>query len=344
MSKREPSESGKNPPSSREPPSSRRVDGANSLARAGFTLVAIGNFDGVHLGHRAVLESARAEAEAKGLSLVVLTFDPHPAEVLGRGRQPVLTPLDRKTELLARFDPGLTVVVEPFTRELAATTPADFAERLLVQALGAKVVVVGQNFRFGRDREGDLPMLEMLGRKLGFMARAQALAGDDAGAYSSSRIRERIGEGDVRGAAHLLGRPHALSGRVVRGDGRGRKIGVPTANLSAVVEALPAFGVYACVVDRLDADGLGTRLGTGVANIGNRPTVDAGFSVEVHLHDFDADLYGERLRLHLLERVRDEKKFPSVEALVSQIRTDIETARVVTSRCEGDDAALPAWF
>lgn len=322
----------------------RRFDGTRALsATRGASLVAIGNFDGVHLGHRAVLRSASADAHARGLSLLVLTFHPHPMEVLGKGPQPALTPLDRKVELLCRLDPNLAVVVEPFTKELAAMTPRAFAEELLVGHLGAKVVVVGQNFRFGHGRAGDLPLLERLGAELGFEARAEPLAGDAGGAYSSSRIRAAIARGDVAEAERLLGRPHALSGTVVRGDGRGRTIGVPTANLAGVAEALPPFGVYACLVDSVDAGGRAAGLARGVVNVGNRPTVNAGFSVEVHLFDFDGDLYGQGLRLHLVHKLRDERRFPSLDDLVRQIRADIDAARDATQGRKPDPAADGAW-
>jgi riboflavin kinase/FMN adenylyltransferase len=324
---------------------SRRFDGVRALARNGSaTLVAIGNFDGVHAGHRTVLSAALADATARGLLPLVLTFHPHPAEVLGRGRQPMLTTIDRKVELLCRLDPALRVVVEPFTRELAAMTPQAFAKELLVDALGAHVVVVGQNFRFGHDRAGDLGMLESLGRELGFVARAEPLACDAEGPYSSSRIRELVGAGNVRRAEVLLGRPHSISGTVVRGDGRGRSVGIPTANLSGVLEALPAYGVYSCLVDRVSDAGVATRLGTGVANIGNRPTVAAGFSIEVHLQDFDKDLYGARLRVHFVDRIRDEQKFASLEVLVTQIRADVATARAQTASRTPDPDARGAWY
>lgn len=320
----------------------QRIDGARSFARGKSSLVAIGNFDGVHLGHRAVLARAEHAAHEKGLALVVLTFHPHPSEVLGRGRLAVLTPLERKVELLCRVAPELQVVVEPFTMELASMSPKAFAEELLARDLSARVVVVGQNFRFGKDRAGDLHLLEELGKSLGFEARAEPLAGDQGGTFSSSRIRACIAEGDLHAARRLLGRPHSLSGRVIRGDGRGRKIGVPTANLDAVLEALPPYGVYACLVDRIE-DGGAVRVSTGVANIGERPTFGAGFSVEVHLHDFDGDLYGERLRVHLVERIRPEMKFDGIEALVARIRADIETARRATEHEKPDPAALGVW-
>jgi riboflavin kinase / FMN adenylyltransferase len=325
-------------------PADRRVDSVRSLADDGRrTLVAIGNFDGVHAGHRAVLRTARSDAQARGLALAVLTFHPHPAEVLGRGRQAVLTTIERKVELLCRLDPDLRVVVEPFTLALAATSPREFAEELLVRALRAKIVVVGQNFRFGHERKGDLAMLESLGKELGFEARAEPLVHDAVGPFSSSRIREHIAAGDVARAEELLGRPHSLCGVVVRGDGRGRTVGVPTANLGSIAETLPAHGVYSCLVDLVSDAGKGKRLATGVANVGNRPTVAAGFSVEVHLHDFDGDLYDRRLRIHLVDRIRPEQKFASLDALVAQIRADIETARTQTASRLPDPSAGGAW-
>ncbi|HVU05823.1 MAG TPA: bifunctional riboflavin kinase/FAD synthetase [Polyangiaceae bacterium] len=321
-----------------------RIDGARAWKASGTgSLVAIGNFDGVHAGHRAVLGAASAEAHEKGLAFLVLTFDPHPTVVLGRGRQAVLTPLDRKVELLGAPDPSLRVVVEPFTPELAQMTPRAFAEELLVGHLGAKVVVVGENFRFGHARAGDLPFLVRLGTELGFTARAEELLSDGEGPISSSRIRAAIAARDLACAERLLGRPHALTGVVVKGDGRGRTIQVPTANLSGVEEALPPYGVYAVLVDDVGEDET-TRLGTGVLNVGNRPTVSAGFSVEVHLHDFDGDLYGKRLRLHLVQAIREEKKFSSLDELVVQIRRDIETAREATRRRAPPKGPRGGWY
>jgi riboflavin kinase / FMN adenylyltransferase len=321
--------------------SARRVDGCSAFqAPPGGALVMIGNFDGVHLGHRAVLETSSREAHARGLATVALTFDPHPAVVLGRGAQPVLTTLERKLELIGRLCPGLTVVVEPFTLELAALSPAEFAERILRDALGARIVVVGRNFRFGRGRAGDLATLEELGQALGFEARAEALRGDDEGPYSSSRIREALAAGDLAKAEALLGRPHSLSGTVVRGAGRGRTIGVPTANLDGVTEALPPYGVYACVVDTLDPAG-NRALATAVINIGNRPTLGAGFSVEAHLFDYDGDLYGARLRLHLCARLREERRFANIDALRAQIELDMKDARQLLA---GRTATGAAWY
>jgi riboflavin kinase / FMN adenylyltransferase len=313
--------------------SARRIDGCTAFQpEAGGSLVVIGNFDGVHLGHRAVLDASRRDAAAHDLALVALTFDPHPSVVLGRGALPVLTTLERKLELLGRACPGLTVVVEPFTRELAALSPDTFAEAVLARALAARVVVVGNNFRFGLGRAGDLSTLAALGQKLGFEARAESLRGDEQGAFSSSRIRQALANGELDVAERLLGRPHALSGVVARGAGRGRTIGVPTANLEGVPEALPPYGVYACVVDRVEPDGA-RSLARGVLNVGERPTVNAGFSVEAHLFDFEGDLYGQTLRVHLCARLREERRFDGLDELKAQIARDIEAAkRTVASR------------
>jgi riboflavin kinase/FMN adenylyltransferase len=274
---------------------------------------------------------------------VVLTFHPHPFEVLvGPGRA-VLTPLERKVELLGRIDPSLRVVVEPFTRELGALTPEQFAERVLVSRLHAHTVVVGHGFRFGRGRTGDLATLEALGQRLAFSALAAELVADAGGAVSSSRIRAAVEHGDLVAAEQMLSRPHALSGRVVHGDGRFRALGVPTANLSRVQELLPPHGVYACLVDRVEPGGGAGELGGGVLNVGVRPTVDAGFSLEVHVLDFAGDLYGAYLRVHLLERLRDERRFASVAELIAQIQTDILAARRLLAERRRDPSAGGAW-
>jgi riboflavin kinase/FMN adenylyltransferase len=306
------------------------------------SLVAIGNFDGVHLGHRAVIEAALAEARDSDLRPLVLTFDPHPAQVLGRGVRPPLTVLGRKVELIERLGPELRVVVEPFTIDLSQLSPAQFAREFVVELLGAKVVIVGENFRFGHGRAGDLSTLVQLGQDLGFQAHASSLSGDAVGPYSSTRARAALAVGDLGAVEGVLGRPHSLTGSVVLGNQRGRTIGVPTANLSGVAEALPPYGVYAVLVDRV-LDGAAVALGIGVANIGLRPTVNAGFSVEVHLLDFAQDLYGSVLRVHLLQRLRDERKFDGLDALKSQIARDIAEARSALLSAAVDPAARGAW-
>ena len=293
----------------------------------GPSVVVIGNFDGVHLGHQAVLRQARALADARGLRCVVLTFDPHPSEVLGRGAPPLLTTLARRIELLRKH--GATdVAVEPFTIELSSWSPERFAKELLADRLGSRVVVVGNNFRFGNKRAGDFDTLTALGASCGFEALAAEIAGDAEGPFSSTRVRDAVAVGDVERAARILGRPHALSGVVEHGDGRGRTIGYPTANLGGVEEMLPEHGVYAVRVKR---EGAGT--GTGVMNIGVRPTVDGrALRIEVHLFDLDEDLYGETLRVDLVARLRGEQKFAGIDELRAQIARDAENARKILSR------------
>ena len=307
------------------------------------SLVAIGNFDGVHRGHRAVIEAALTEARERALAPLVLTFDPHPSEVLGRGVRPPLTVVERKVELIERLGSELRVVVEPFTLELAQLTPEQFVREFVVGLLGVRVVIVGENFRFGHERSGDLETLVALGRELGFEARASSLSGDSEGPYSSTRARAALAQGDLPGVQQLLGRPHSISGKVVTGAQRGRTIGVPTANLAEVREALPPYGVYAVQVDRILPEGSGTALATGVANIGLRPTVSGGFSVEVHLFDYDGDLYGAELRVHLVARLREERKFAGLDELKAQIAKDSAEARAALAGATVDPAARGAW-
>lgn len=322
----------------------QRVDGADQLQPTGDgTLVMVGNFDGVHRGHQFVLGRGIELARQHGQTPLVLTFNPHPSEVLGRGARPALTRLTRKLELLARLGPDLRVVVEPFTRELAAASPREFARDLLVRKLGARQVIVGENFRFGHRRAGDAALLAELGRELGFRAHAQALSGDGGGVISSTRIRDLIAAGAVEEAEALLGRPHALSGLVEHGDQRARQLGVPSANLGGVGELMPARGVYAVLVDVLEA-GAPRQLGVGVANVGVRPTHGAGdLRAEVHVLGFSGDLYGKELRMHLVARLREERRFDGLDALRAQLAADKEAARQRLAAREPDPRAGGAW-
>lgn len=322
----------------------RRIDGADRLKPTPHgSLVLVGNFDGVHRGHQWVLARGVAAARDRGVQPLVLTFDPHPSVVLGRGTQPVLTPLDRKVELLTRTSGDLRVVVEPFTLALANASPRQFAAELLARKLAAKVVMVGQNFRFGHARAGDSATLRALGGELGFEAFSEPLHADDQGVISSTRVRELITTGDVCTARRLLGRPHALSGRVERGDQRARGLGVPSANLGGVSELMPARGVYAVLVD-LEEHGAYRALGRGVANVGVRPTHGEGeLRAEAHLLDFSGDLYGRQLRVHLVEKLRDEVRFDGIEALRSQLEADKHAARTALAACAADPGAGGAW-
>lgn len=303
----------------------------------------IGNFDGVHRGHRAILGQATRLAADLGLTPVVLTFEPHPAAVVGRGSLPALTSLPRKLSLLGRQRDDLEIVVQPFDLQLAQTEPPAFVERLLARDLCAKAVLVGENFRFGRGRGGDFALLASLGESYGFRAQAATLERDEGGIISSTRVRAGLQLGDLAEVERLLGRPHAVTGLVIEGQGKGRSIGVPTANLGQVDEALPPHGVYAVVVDRrVDRDFV--QLAAGVANFGVRPTLGAGPSFEVHLFDISLDLYGQELRVHLLERLREERKFAGLPELRAQIADDVARARALTAARKPDPSAQGAWY
>jgi riboflavin kinase/FMN adenylyltransferase len=299
------------------------------------TVVVIGNFDGVHRGHQAVLAQARSIANGKHVA--VLTFDPHPTEVLGRTPPPRLATLARRVELLRRHGAD-DVVVEPFTLALAGMTPDAFVKDLLVGRLGASAVVVGENFRFGHKRAGDFATLRALGAELGFEAVAAEVAGDAEGPFSSTRVRDAIARADLAAAEEVLGRHHALSGKVEAGDRIGRTIGFPTANLAGVPEMLPPYGVYAVVVDELDGS-VTKALAKGVMNVGVRPTVGgSALRVEAHLFDLDRDLYGKELRVHLVARLRGEKKMSGLDELKKQIADDAQAARAALATITPDAA------
>ncbi|MFO0675501.1 MAG: bifunctional riboflavin kinase/FAD synthetase [Polyangiaceae bacterium] len=289
--------------------------------------VVIGNFDGVHRGHVALLEDARVLAARDGLALTVLTFDPHPSAVVGREPPPRLTTLDRRAVLLR--DVGVArVVVRTFDESFARSTPEAFARSLLAETLRARRVIVGENFRFGHKRAGDFAELRRLGESLGFEASVARIASDATGPFSSTRARSALTVGDLAEATHVLGRSHGISGVVVHGDARGRTLGFPTANLGHVPELVPPNGVYAATVSTLEA-GVPARLAGGVMNVGVRPTIggNAERRIEVHLLDFEGDLYGRNLFVTLEGRVRDERKFDGLDALKAGIAADVVQAR-----------------
>jgi riboflavin kinase/FMN adenylyltransferase len=292
----------------------------------------IGNFDGVHLGHQSVLREAIGEARARGLAACVLTFDPHPAAIVGGGAPPMLTTLERRGELMGEL--GVErVYVREFDAAFAAWQAERFAEELVSRVLRARVVVVGQNFRFGAQRAGDLPLLRTLGARLGFDVRVHAIARDAEGPFSSSRARDAIASGDLDEVGRVLGRPHSITGVVVHGDERGRTLNFPTANLDEVPEMVPAHGVYAVRVERFDPEaGRYSPLAGGVTNIGMRPSIEPGAgglrrTIETYVFGFSGDLYGVRLRLHLVARLRPEKKFAGLDELKDQIAQDVAQAR-----------------
>jgi len=293
----------------------------NGASRA----IAVGVFDGVHLGHRHVLGVLRERAAVSGLEPGVLTFDPHPLAVVIPQRAPaMLTGLGHRIELLGGLGVELVAVLE-FDDAVRGWSPATFVTETIAGALAAELVVVGEDFRFGRDRTGHVGLLREMGTALGFETEVVPLVGEDS-PVSSTRIREMIAAGDMTGAASALGRPHELWGEVVAGEGRGRSIGIPTANLAIPRGmAVPAAGVYAATAGRSADEAL-----PAVVNIGTRPTFDGeGITVEAHLLDFDEDLYGGTLRLRFIARIRDERRFETAETLVEQIHRDIAQARAL---------------
>jgi riboflavin kinase/FMN adenylyltransferase len=289
--------------------------------------LAVGNFDGVHRGHQALVALAVRDARAAHGTSVVLTFDPHPSRVLSPDRAPAsLMTLGQKAEILAGLGVDRLAVL-PFTVELSRREPEEFARDVLQRALGARVVVVGSSFRFGRGRAGDLATLRRLGEALGFRVHGQRPVIARGGPISSTRIREALSRGDVEAARDFLGRRFFVDGAVVKGDGRGRQIGIPTANLAVANETIPGGGVYACW-SRVMGDASSPR--PAAVNVGHRPTFGGGrTTVEAHILDYEGDLYGRTLRVEFEERLREERKFADAESLVAQIRKDIGEARRV---------------
>jgi riboflavin kinase / FMN adenylyltransferase len=287
------------------------------------SVVTIGNFDGVHRGHRLLLRRTVDEASDRGVRSVVITFEPHPAAVLRPGTEPLrLQPLDARVTSLIEAGMDLVLVL-PFTRDLAALTPEAFVRQVLVDRLQAQRVVVGSTFRFGAKAAGDVGTLVEQGEEYGFTIAAATLLELEGTPISSSAIRSRLDDGDVAWAARAMGRPFQLTGTVVKGEGRGRTIGVPTANLDVPAGLMvPGNGVYAGHAVA------GEQLWPAVTNVGVRPTFDGtSRSVEVHLLDADEDLYGRELGFRFLHRIRGEQRFDGPDQLVARIQLDIEETR-----------------
>ncbi|MEW5853609.1 MAG: bifunctional riboflavin kinase/FAD synthetase [Myxococcota bacterium] len=297
---------------------------AGTLARGGA--VALGNFDGVHRGHQVLVQRAVEHARKLGGPALAFTFEPHPTRVLAPAlAPPLIVPLEHRLDLLEEL--GLdAVVLEPFTPELAKTPAEDFVRNVLVGALGIKAAVVGYNFTFGHARKGNPELLTRLGAELGFLVDVVNPVDVNGMLCSSTKIRELVLEGNVEGAAILLGRPFSVRGVVVHGNHRGRLLGFPTANVSAPVELLPRLGVYVAQVVLRDVEARPAH--PAVVNVGVSPTFGGGpVTVEAHLLDFTGDLYGQRLEVRFLRRLRDEKRFAGVEQLKAQIEQDVAYAR-----------------
>ena len=288
------------------------------------TWLTIGSFDGVHLGHQEIIRNLVTRAHAVNANAVVLTFHPHPAIVLKKRDDPFyLTTPQEKAQLLGDLEVDV-VITQAFDHELANTTAFDFIAKLKSQ-LDLEHLLVGPDFALGRDRKGDISRLSELGEEFGFAMDVFQTVKIDDQVVSSSKIRNALKNGDVLLATRLLGRPYRISGTVIRGDGRGKTIGIPTANLEVWSDrVLPKSGVYACQAI------LRNQLLGAVTNVGFRPTFvnqPSSPTVETHLLDFEGDIYGEKISLDFVFRLRDEVRFPSVQALVQQIQQDITRSR-----------------
>lgn len=298
---------------------------------AGGTVATIGNFDGVHRGHQALLNAARIQASSMKLPMLAMLFEPQPSEYFHcHGAPARLSSLRDKVSLL--FQCGADYVwCLKFDQYLASMTANQFADRFIFSLLQAKYLLIGEDFRFGHDRLGDVGLLNELGQQQSCTVKIFPDFFIDTQRVSSTKIRQALHEGKLDYAAKLLGRNYSMSGRVIHGAGRGRQWGIPTANISMHHKALPLNGVFFVKVKRK-----GKPLLSGVANIGCRPTIDGTKnSLEVHLFDFDESLYGEVLEVYFLHKLRDEIKFSSVEELVSQIHKDIAGAQVYRIPSDG---------
>lgn len=298
----------------------------------GRCVLTIGVFDGVHRGHTQLISRAVKSAAVRGVPSVLMTFDPHPVDVVRPGTHPPqLSTLDRRAELVEEL--GIDVfVVMPFTRDFMKLTPEEYVEELLVNRLHVSEVVVGDNFTFGKQAAGTLDTMRELGNRYGFEVDGVQLLGEHAVTFSSTYIRGCLSEGNVGAAAEALGRPHRVEGVVVHGDGRGKGLGFPTANVAPTMHAaIPADGVYAGWFTVLEpGDPLAGERHMAAISVGTNPTFDGrNRTVEPHILDFDADLYGKHVGVDFVEQLRGMRKFESIEELVEAIRRDCDQARKV---------------
>jgi riboflavin kinase / FMN adenylyltransferase len=316
----------------------RRWRGLDAVpAGWGRSVVTIGVFDGVHRGHQATIGHAVQRARELHVPAVVMTFDPHPSEVVRPGSHPaVLTEPARKAELLADLGVDAFCVI-PFTPEFSRLPAEGFVHDVLVDTLHTSLVVVGENFRFGHKAAGDVELLRRLGRSFGFAVEAAPLVSDDGTVFSSTYIRALVAAGDVAEAAEALGRPHRVEGVVVRGDQRGRELGFPTANLlTSGHAAVPADGVYAAWLVRA-ARANSRRMAAApdrphmaAVSVGTNPTFSGRERrVEAFILDFDGDVYGERLALDFVARLREQRSYPEIGSLITQIDADVAATRAL---------------
>jgi riboflavin kinase/FMN adenylyltransferase len=291
--------------------------------------VTIGNFDGIHLGHQAMLKRLTDTARARGLESCVLTFEPHPREFFAPDQAPArLTSLREKFEILASLGVDHTHVCR-FNGSFSRLSAIEFVERVLSKGLNARWVLIGDDFRFGSKRVGDFSLLQEVGPRYGFESEAMHSVMVDGHRASSTAVRDALAAGKLEWAAQLLGRPYSISGRVVDGDKVGRRIGYPTANIQMKHNKPPLSGIFA-----VELCGLPEGNRQAVASFGVRPTVKEHGkpTLEVHVFDFDRAIYGEHVRVDFLHKLRDEEKFPDMETLIAQIGRDVENAKAYFSR------------
>lgn len=312
-----------------------RITRGVPAAAAGATALTIGNFDGVHLGHQAMLAELKRAGGRLGLPACVLTFEPHPREFFAPDQAPTrLTSLREKLELLARQGVERVHVCR-FNYRFAQTTPEDFIERIIARGLGARWVLVGDDFRFGARRAGDFVMLKQRAPRHGFEVAVLPNVALDGERVSSTAVRQALAAGDLERAQRLLGRSYSISGRVMRGDGLGRKLGFPTANVQMKHNRPPLAGIFA-----VRLHGAGDEPLRGVASLGVRPTVKQGGTpvLEVHILDFSGDLYRRHVRVEFLHKFRDEEKYADLATLTKRIALDVENTRAFFNR---QDAKTP---
>jgi len=288
------------------------------------SVLTLGNFDGIHLGHQELVRMVIGRAREIGGQSIVVTFRPHPLKVLAPEKCPPLISIyEEKIGLFEKL--GIDVLVKiPFSLQFAEMTPREFVKGVLCDTLGAKDIFVGYNYRFGKGREGTTQMLKQMGREFGFKVHEVEQISLDGEVISSTKIRQLLKDGEVEHAARFLGRPYAITGIVIKGESRGKILGFPTANIASKHSIVPANGVYAV---RLLAR---ERCHDGIVNIGVRPTFDTrSLAIEAHVFSFNEDLYGEEITLFFIRKLREERKFETVEKLIEQISKDIETAKEV---------------
>ena len=304
------------------------------LIRSPFknAVITIGNFDGVHKGHQYLFKQVIDKAKQINGTSVIMTFEPHPLKALGISGLPLITRRDQKLELIKECGVDVILCI-PFNKEFAAIPPLEFIEDILVNKIGIKAIITGPDYSFGKDRKGNADLLIKEGKRLGFetiISTWTHVNGGENERISSTSIREIVMAGEVDQACKYLGAPYQIRGKVIKGRQRGgSQIGFPTANIKLHDELCPKAGVYAVTVESIKGNFY------GVANIGFAPTFDDyQFNIEVHILDFDHDIYDSRIRFNMIKRIRDEKKFNNIEELSGQIKKDIETARKILKNYE----------